>query len=58
MDLEGVLLSGKGQTEKTNTVGSHLFVRPKKTKQTNKTMPKNKLIDTENTLMVIRVEGG
>ena len=44
MELEGIMLSEISQTEKTNTVWSHLYVESKKTE----------LIETENSLVVAR----
>ena len=55
MDLEGIILSEISQT-KTNTRLFHLYVESKKQKMNKQN--RNRLIDTENKLVVSRGERG
>ena len=55
MDLKGIMLSYIRQTEKENTLWSHVYVESKKT--IKKTQHTPHLIDTENRLVVARGGG-
>ena len=55
MDLEGIMLSEISQ-RKMNTVCFHLYVESKILKKMSPPKPRNRLIDTENKLVVARRE--
>ena len=57
MDLEGIMLSEKSQTEKEKQRMFSLMCGIQKNKQTNK-QSRNKLIDTEQELTVAKWEAG